>query len=110
VVKTLKIEDGTHLRLSRQGDLKDTFDDVINRLIDIANRENILLLYRFTNKDPPRELYLANPMYFWTEDNYKVFIKLILRSYPEWIDNIIKYITENEDLYKIVKKYRNGKK
>lgn len=83
----------------------DTFDDVINRLIDIANKENLLLLYRFTNKDPPRELYLANPLYSWTEDNYNKFFELVSQSFPEWIDDIVKYITKDQKLYKIVKKY-----
>lgn len=107
VVKTIKISDNTHLRLSRQGSRGDTFDDILNRLIDLANREDILLLYRLTNIEPPRELYLSNPMYYWTEDNYKVFLELASNLWPEWIEGIIKHITRNEDWYKLVKKYRN---
>ena len=76
MVKTVKIDDKTHLRLLRQGSVGDTFDDVINRLIDIANKENILLLYRPTNnKERPRKLYLSNPMYYWTNENYEAFLK-----------------------------------
>ena len=107
MVKTLKIDDKTHLRLSRQGSTGDTFDDVINKLIDIINQENILLLYRLTNKKPPRELYLLNPMYYWTEENYGKFLELASELWQEWINNILKHIAKNDDRYNLVKKYRD---
>jgi predicted CopG family antitoxin len=110
MAKTLKIDKKTHYRLSRQGSVGDTFDDVVNRLIDVANRENILLLYRFTNKEPPRELYLANPMYFWTEENYKAFFEMISHTFPDWINDVIKYISKNDDLYNLVLKHRDERK
>ncbi len=96
------------MRLLRQGSVGDTFDDVINRLIDIANKENILLLYRLTNnKERPRELYLSNPMYYWTKENYEAFLKFASELWHEWIEGIIEHITRNDDWYKLVKKYRN---
>lgn len=105
--KTIKIAENTHARLLNHGNAGDTFDDIINRLITIANMENILLLYRITDKDPPREMHLKNPLYYWTEENYTKFFELASRMFPDWVEDIIRHITKNEDLYKIVKKYRN---
>jgi predicted CopG family antitoxin len=35
VVKTLKIEDSTHTRLKKHGRFGESFDDLLNRLLDI---------------------------------------------------------------------------
>ena len=105
--KTVKINDKTHQRLARQGNVGDTFDTVINRLIDIADRDNILLLYRLTNdKERPRELYLSNPMYYWTDENYQKFLEFASNMWHEWIEAIIAHIVKNDDWYELVKKYR----
>jgi predicted CopG family antitoxin len=106
MVKTVKIGDRTHMRLVRQGNMGDTFDDVINRLIDMANKENILLLYRLTNNnDHPRELYLSNPMYFWTEENYDKFLEFASNQWYEWMEGIIKHIMKNREWAKLVNDY-----
>jgi predicted CopG family antitoxin len=107
--KTVKISDKTHMRLVRQGNVGDTFDDVINRLIDVANNENILLLYRLTNKnDRPRELYLSNPMYYWTEENYEKFLEFASNLWHEWIEGIIRNIMKNREWAKLVNDHRQN--
>ena len=106
MVKTLKLEDKTHARLKGQGNVGDTFDDVINRLIDNATKEHVLMMYRLTNKEPPRELYMANPTYFWTEENYATFLKLASELWNEWIDNISRHIANNDEWYDKVQNHR----
>lgn len=103
--KTIKIAGDTHASLLRQGNAGETFDDIIKRLITIANLEDVLLLYRITNRDPPREMHLKNPLYYWTEENYKKFFELASSMFPDWVEDIIRYITKDEKLFKIVKKY-----
>ena len=34
MVKTMKIKDETHARLSKHGNIGDTFDDVVTKLLD----------------------------------------------------------------------------
>lgn len=102
----LKIEDNTHLRLSQQGSVGDSYDDVINRLIDIANRNEILILYRLTNnKKAPRELYMMNS-FFWPEENYDAFLKLANNLDKQWIRNFLRSIAKNDLLFKQIQQYR----
>jgi predicted CopG family antitoxin len=107
--KTIKIAENTHARLLNHGKAGDTFDNIINRLVTIADMENILLLYRITEKDPdnPREMHLKNPLYYWTEENYTKFFELASRMFSDWVEDIIRHIAKDEKLYGIVKKFRN---
>ena len=38
--KTLKIKPNTHKRLTEEGKMLETFDDVINRILDEAKRKH----------------------------------------------------------------------
>jgi len=105
MAKMLKIEDETHLRLSQQGSVGDSYDDVINRLIETCNRNDILILYRLTNKNPPRELYLMNS-FFWTDENYDIFLKLANDLDKHWMRNLLKSIAKNEKLFNTIEQYR----
>lgn len=39
MVKTLKISDDTHTRLKKFGQFGDSFEDILNRLMDIAEEK-----------------------------------------------------------------------
>lgn len=101
----IKIEDNTHLRLSQQGSVGDSYDDVINRLIDTFKKTDILLLYRLTNKKPPRELYLMNS-FFWTDENYDIFLKLANDLDKQWMRTFLRSIAKNDQLFNIIEQYR----
>ncbi|MGI9012277.1 MAG: hypothetical protein ACR2F1_13975 [Nitrososphaeraceae archaeon] len=105
MVKMIKIEDSTHLKLSHQGSVGDSYDDVINRLIDTFNKSEILILYRLTNKKPPRELYLMNS-FFWTNENYDIFLKLANDLDKNWIRSLLRSIAKNDELFNIIEQYR----
>jgi hypothetical protein len=105
--KTIKISDETHTRLQRMGKLGDTFDNVIGQLLDEHfDFENVILQVKIVNER--RIIHLKNPLYYWTSENYDVFLeKALSGTYKEWGDEILKRIARNELWYQSVVNYRN---
>ena len=105
----MKISDETHDKLQRVGTIGETFDDAIKRLLDEHSefRDVILQVKIVGNK---RKIDLKNPMYFWTPENYDVFLQKMFDEidwHEEWRENILKRIAKNDRWYEEVQKYRN---
>ena len=107
MVKTIKISDETHTRLQKTGRLGDTFDTAIGRLLDEHSEfEDVILQVKILN-NRQRQVHLKHPLYYWTSENYDVFLdKAINGMYREWGDEILKRIARNDEWYNKVQKYR----
>ncbi|MGH9953833.1 MAG: hypothetical protein ACRD5J_19635, partial [Nitrososphaeraceae archaeon] len=100
--KTFKISDKTHTRLQRIGKLGDTFDKVIGELLDEHfDFENVILQVKIVQDK--RNIYLANPLYYWTSENYDTFLEKTLEgTFREWGDEVLKRIAKNDKWYAAV--------
>lgn len=108
-MKTLKITNETHDRLQKLGTLGETFDDVIERLLhEHSDFGNIILQVKLVGEK--REVYLKHPLYYWTPENYDVFLRIIFEeidNHLEWRRNVLKRIAGNDKLYEEVREYRS---
>ena len=107
--KTIKIDEGTHRRLQSVGTMADTFDNAIRRLLDVyEDSKNIILQVRISGEK--RKIYLGNPLYDWTDENYDAFLTIAFNMDREWRRNILKRIAQNNEWYKEVQEYRRQTK
>ena len=105
----MKISDENHSKLQKVGTLGETFDDAIRRLLDEHfDFENVILQVKIVGNK--RKIDLKNPMYYWTPENYDVFLQKMfdeINWHEEWRENILKRIARNDKWYEEVQKYRN---
>jgi uncharacterized protein YdcH (DUF465 family) len=104
--KTLKIDETTHKRLESIGRIGETYDGLINRLLDnYTEMDDVILRVKIVGDK--REIHLKNPMYYWTDQNYDVFLEKAFGMFSEWRDNVLKRIAKNPEWHRIVQRYKN---
>jgi predicted CopG family antitoxin len=107
MMKTLKITDDTHTRLQLLGNIGNTFDDVLKKLLDEhVDFENVILQVKLVGNK--RVVHLKNPLYYWTDENYDAFLKIAFEmDGGKWGEEVLKRIAKNSKWYEKVKKYRS---
>ncbi|HJT49394.1 MAG TPA: hypothetical protein VJ729_14510 [Nitrososphaeraceae archaeon] len=83
---------------------------MLKRLLsEHSDFDNIILLFKIVGDK--RHIHVKNPMYYWTSENYDVFLRKIFEEinwHDELRENILKRIAKNERWYKEVQKYHDG--
>ena len=109
VFKSIKISDETHKKLESLEKVKETFDDVIKRLLDNYSKEKDILL-RVLNIPGKRniEINFTKKENYWTDKDYDLFVKKIFSmDEAEWRENVLKRIANNEEWFEEILRYRN---
>ena len=81
VFKSVNISDETHKKLQSIGKVKETFDDVIKRLLDNYSKEKDSLMRVL--KIPGKrniEINFTKQEKDWTDKDYDLFVKKILNK------------------------------
>jgi hypothetical protein len=73
MLKTLKITENTHNRLRSVGKIGDTFEDAIKSLLD--DFETTILRVKIVGNQ--RDVFIRNPLYSWTDENYDAFLNIV---------------------------------
>jgi len=109
VFKSIKISDETHKKLESIGKVKETFDDVIKRLLDNYSKEKDSLLRVL--KIPGKrniEINFTRQENDWTDKDYDLFVKKIFSmDESKWRENVLKRIAKNETWFEEILRYRN---
>lgn len=109
VFKSIKISDQTHKKLQSIEKVKDTFEDVIRRLLDNYTKEKNSLLRVF--KKPGNrniEINFVKEVDDWTDKDYDLFVrKIFSMDETKWRENVLKRIAENEKWFEEILRYRN---
>ena len=109
VFKSIKISDETHKKLESLEKLRETFDDVIKRLLDNYSKEKNSLLRVL--KIPGKrniEINFTKQENDWTDQDYDLLVKKIFSmDESKWRENVLKRIAKNEIWFEQILKYRN---
>jgi hypothetical protein len=108
VKTTIQIEEKTRDKLRNTGGQGESYDSIINRVV----RGHTILKFSIVDGDNPRELYMGNPLFDWTDENYDAFLDLALEKigFSNWRRNILKRIAEKDEWYDEVQRFRNQMK
>lgn len=109
VFKSIKISDQTHKKLQSIERVKDTFEDVIRRLLDSYSKEKNSLM-RVLKKPGNRnlEINFVKDVDDWTDKDYDLFVrKIFSMDETKWRENVLKRIAENEKWFEEILRYRN---
>jgi predicted CopG family antitoxin len=109
VFKSIKISDHTHKKLQSIEKIKETFEDVIKRLLDNYSKEKNSLL-RVLKKPGNRniELSFIKQVDDWSDNDYDLFVnKIFSMDESKWRDNILRRIAENEKWFEEILRHRN---
>ena len=109
VFKSIKISDQTHKKLQSIEKVKETFEDVIKRLLENYSKEKNSLI-RVLKKPGNRniEIKFVKDVSDWTDKDYDLFVKKIFSmNETKWRENVLKRIAENEKWFEEILRYRN---
>jgi predicted CopG family antitoxin len=109
VFKSVNISDETHKKLQSIGKVKETFDDVIKRLLDNYSKEKDSLM-RVLKIQGKRniEINFTKQEKDWTDKDYDLFVKKIFSmDEAKWRENVLKRIANNEVWFEEILRYRN---
>jgi predicted CopG family antitoxin len=109
VFKSVKISDETHKKLQSIVKVKETFEDVIKRLLDNYSKEKDSLMQVL--KIPGNrniEINFTKQENDWTDKDYDLFVKKIFSmDEAKWRENVLKRIANNEVWFEEILRYRN---
>ena len=109
VFKSVKISDETHKKLQSIVKVKETFEDVIKRLLDNYSKEKDFLMQVL--KIPGKrniEINFTKQENDWTDNDYDLFVKKIFSmDEAKWRENALKRIANNEVWFEEILRYRN---
>ena len=109
VFKSVKISDETHKKLQSIVKMKETFDDVIKRLLDNYSNEkgSLMRVLKIPGKRNI-EINFTKQVNDWTDKDYDLFVKKIFSmDEAKWRENILKRIANNEVWFEEILRYRN---
>ena len=107
--KSVNISDETHKKLQSIVKLKETFDDVIKRLLDNYSKEkgSLMRVLKIPGKRNI-EINFTKQENDWTDKDYDLFVKKIFSmDEAKWRENILKRIANNEVWFEEILRYRN---
>ena len=109
VFKSVKISDETHKKLQSIVKVKETFEDVIKRLLDNYSKEKDSLMQVLKNPGKRNiEINFTKQENDWTDKDYDLFVKKIFSmDEAKWRENVLKRIANNEEWFEEILKYRN---
>jgi hypothetical protein len=109
VFKSVKISDETHKKLQSIVKVKETFEDVIKRLLDNYSKEKDSLMQVL--KIPGKrniEINFTKQENDWTDKDYDLFVnKIFSMDEAKWRENVLKRIANNEEWFEEILRYRN---
>ena len=109
VFKSINISDEIHKKLQAIGKVKETFDDVIKRLLDNYSKEKDSLMRVL--KIPGKrniDINFTKQEKDWTDKDYDLFVKKIFNmDEAKWRENVLKRIANNEVWFEEILRYRN---
>lgn len=100
--KSIEIEEETLNKLKKVSRKGENYDDTINREIS----GHTILRFSIVEDSKPRKLFMSNPNFDWTDENYDGFLSLTFDAYEEWKKNILKRIASNDKWYNEIQNYR----
>jgi predicted CopG family antitoxin len=109
VFKSVKISDETHKKLQSIGKVKETFEDVIKRLLDNYSKEkgSLMRVLKIPGKRHI-EINFTKQENDWTDKDYDLFVKKIFSmDEAKWRENVLKRIANNEVWFEEILRYRN---
>ena len=109
VFKSVKISDETHKKLQSIVKVKETFEDVIKRLLDNYSKEkdSLMQVMKIHGKRNI-EINFTKQEKDWTDKDYDLFVKKIFSmDEAKWRENILKRIANNEVWFEEILRYRN---
>ena len=109
VFKSVKISDETHKKLQSIVKVKETFEDVIKRLLDNYSKEKDSLMQVLKNPGKRNiEINFTKQEKDWTDKDYDLFVKKIFSmDEAKWRENVLKRIANNEVWFEEILRYRN---
>ena len=109
VFKSVKISDETHKKLQSIVKVKETFEDVIKRLLDNYSKEKDSLMQVLKNPGKRNiEINFTKQENDWTDKDYDLFVKKIFSmDEAKWRENVLKRIANNEEWFEEILRYRN---
>ena len=109
VFKSVKISDETHKKLQSIVKVKETFEDVIKRLLDNYSKEKDSLMQVLKNPGKRNiEINFTKQENDWTDKDYDLFVKKIFSmDEAKWRENVLKRIANNEVWFEEILRYRN---
>ena len=109
VFKSVKISDETHKKLQSIVKVKETFEDVIKRLLDNYSKEkdSLMQVMKIHGKRNI-EINFTKQENDWTDKDYDLFVKKIFSmDEAKWRENVLKRIANNEEWFEEILRYRN---
>jgi predicted CopG family antitoxin len=109
VFKSVKISDETHKKLQSIVKVKETFEDVIKRLLDNYSKEkdSLMQVLKIHGKRNI-EINFTKQENDWTDKDYDLFVKKIFSmDEAKWRENVLKRIANNEVWFEEILRYRN---
>ena len=109
VFKSVKISDETHKKLQSIVKVKETFEDVIKRLLDNYSKEkdSLMQVMKIHGKRNI-EINFTKQENDWTDKDYDLFVKKIFSmNETKWRENVLKRIANNEVWFEEILRYRN---
>ena len=109
VFKSVKISDETHKKLQSIVKVKETFEDVIKRLLDNYSIEKNSIMQVLKTPGKRRiEINFTKKENDWTDKDYDLFVKKIFSmNETKWRENVLKRIVNNEVWFEEILRYRN---
>ena len=109
VFKSVKISDETHKKLQSIVKVKETFEDVIKRLLDNYSKEkDSLMQVQKIHGKRNIEINFTKQENDWTDKDYDLFVKKIFSmDEAKWRENVLKRIANNEEWFEEILRYRN---
>ena len=111
VFKSIKISAQTHKKLQSIEKVKETFEDVIKRLLDNYSNEKNSLVKIFKNPlNRKIEINFMKDVNDWTEKDYDLLVSKIFDiKESQWRENVLKRIVKNEEWFEEILRLRNEK-
>ena len=109
VFKSVKISDETHKKLQSIVKVKETFEDVIKRLLDNYSKEkdSLMQVMKIHGKRNI-EINFTKQENDWTDKDYDLFVnKIFSMDEAKWRENVLKRIANNEEWFEEILRYRN---
>lgn len=96
VFKSIKISDETHKKLESIGKVKETFEDVIKRLLDnyLKDKDSLLRILKIPGKRNI-EINFTKQENDWTDKDYDLLVKKIFSmDEAKWRENVLRKCSE----------------
>lgn len=109
VFKSVKISDETHKKLQSIVKVKETFEDVIKRLLDnyLKDKDSLLRVLKIPGKRNI-EINFTKQENDWTDKDYDLLVKKIFSmDEAKWRENVLKRIAKKEKWFEEILRYRN---